>query len=490
MGVERKAKRVRDVASDHSDGEPASKAAKTLLPITVTVDGKAHNVRTAETFEETGLTEKLQQLCLSKFSKPTQIQATAWPLLLEQRDLIGVAKTGSGKTLAFLMPFLALAEQKVLPKRKVAWCPRMVVLAPTRELTMQIAAVAEEFTAPFVKKEKLRYPVVTLLGGVPKGEQRKALEAGVDICCCTPGRLLDLCEEGALDLSKTQVLVLDEADRMLDMGFIPSVRAIVKQTPAERQTVLFSATWPPSVEALAAELTKKTGVAQVTVGNQDTSAPRANESIRQEVEMLGNKQKWGRLMQVLKETDSKKTIIFGLYKKETSWIHSSLKQQGYHVGCLHGDMSQDARSRAIDDFRKNKFPMLIATDVAGRGLDVEDVQLVVNYTFPLTIEDYVHRIGRTGRAGKKGRAITFFDKDGGCGAQKESELADALVRTMEQAKQVPPAALKALAESSGGSKATKKKAHALYGNHFKDAAKMKELEAQKTHTTFADSDDE
>jgi len=495
MGVERKLKRTRDVVSpagSESDGEKGTKVSKVRdsQPVKVLVAGQETEPALAETFETAGLTEKLAQLCLSKFrgGAPTKIQAVAWPFLMEGKDMIGVAKTGSGKTLAFLMPFLARSETKQMPKRKVAWAPRMVVMAPTRELTQQIASVAEEFASPFVKKGVKRYPVVTILGGMPKQEQRKACE-DVDIACCTPGRLLDLAEEEALDLGQTQVLVLDEADRMLDMGFIPSVRQIVAKMPKQRQTVLFSATWPPSVEALGAELTNAKQLVHVTVGSAG-EVPKANEKIRQEVEMQGSKGKWPRLMQLLKGSDSKKTIIFGLYKKETAWIAQSLKQQGYQIGCLHGDMTQVARSDAIERFRRNEFPMLIATDVAGRGLDVDDVELVVNYTFPLTIEDYVHRIGRTGRAGKNGRAVTFFDKDGGCGPQKESELAEALVKTVEEAGQTVPAALKELAQSSCGSKATKKKAHALYGSHFKDAAEMAKLEAQKTHTTFDDSDDE
>jgi ATP-dependent RNA helicase DBP3 len=342
-------------------------------------------------------------------------------------------------------------------------------------------------------KKKVKYPVVTIVGGMPKREQRDKLNSGVTVACCTPGRLHDLAEEGCIELGYTQFLVLDEADRMLDLGFIDVIRKIVALTPESRQTAL-SATWPESVEAFARHMVRKgPTLAKVTVGDVDGDAAvlRANTAITQTVEIVQKKdEKLKKLWPLLKQSKARKTIIFALYKKECAWLHMILKKDGYDVGCLHGDMSQDARNRSIEDFKKNNIPMLVATDVAGRGLDVQDVELVVNYTFPLTIEDYVHRIGRTGRAGKTGRAVTYFCPNDSTPGVDEKALAFDLVKVLADAKQEVPPELKKVADGAGGSKATKKKAHSLYGSHFKDEAEMAKLEEKKVHVTFDDSDDE
>jgi ATP-dependent RNA helicase DBP3 len=238
---------------------------------------------------------------------------------------------------------------------------------------------------------------------------------------------------------------------------------------------------------------KGLSLAKVTVGQDDGDATvlRANTAIVQTVEIVQKKdEKLKKLWPLLKQSKARKTIIFALYKKECAWLHTMLKKDGYDVGCLHGDMSQDQRNRSIEDFKKNNIPMLIATDVAGRGLDVQDVELVVNYTFPLTIEDYVHRIGRTGRAGKTGRAVTYFCPNDSTPGVDEKALAFDLVKVLADAKQEVPPELKKVADGAGGSKATKKKAHSLYGSHFKDEAEMAKLEEKKVHVTFDDSDDE
>jgi ATP-dependent RNA helicase DBP3 len=368
----------------------------------------------------------------------------------------------------------------------------MVTLAPTRELTQQIAEVVEGLGQSLSKK-KVKYPVVTIVGGMPKKEQRDALRSGVTVACCTPGRLHDLAEEGSIELGYTQFLVLDEGDRMLDLGFIDVIRKIVGLCPESRQTALFSATWPENVEAFARNIVKKgPKLAKVTVGDVDGNATvlRANTAITQIVEIVARKDdKLKKLWPLLQQSKAQKTIIFALYKKECAWLHQMLKKDGYQIGCLHGDMTQDARNRSIDEFKKNKLPMLVATDVAGRGLDVQDVELVVNYTFPLTIEDYIHRIGRTGRAGKTGRSVTYFCPNDNSPGVDEKALAHDLVKVLSDAKQEVPAELQKVADGAGGSKATKKKAHSLYGSHFKDEAEMAKLEAQKTHVTFdSDSD--
>jgi ATP-dependent RNA helicase DBP3 len=488
MGSEKKR------ARESEDALPEKKKAKaSALTITVTVGGELRDVAKAESFEAANLGSKLTEVLQGQFAAPTPIQAVAWPLLMERLDLIGIAKTGSGKTLGFAVPFFALTLSKALDHYEPCNAPRMVTLAPTRELTQQIAEVVEDL-AQNLSKKKVKFPVVTIVGGMPKREQRDKLAAGVTVACCTPGRLQDLSEEGCIELGYTQFLVLDEADRMLDMGFIDVIRKIIGQMPESRQTALFSATWPENVEAFARGLVKKgPKLAKVTVGQGDGDGTvlRANMAITQIVEIVQKKdEKLKKLWPLLKQSKAKKTIIFALYKKECSWLHMMLKKDGYDIGCLHGDMTQDARNRSIDDFKKDKIPMLVATDVAGRGLDVQDVELVVNYTFPLTIEDYIHRIGRTGRAGKTGRSVTYFCPNDSTPGVDEKALAHDLVKVLSDAKQDVPSDLQKVADGAGGSKATKKKAHSLYGSHFKDEAEMAKLEAQKTHVTFDDSDDD
>merc|ERR1719389_1290460 len=410
---------------------------------------------------------------------------------MQRSDICGIARTGSGKTMAFAVPYLSMSRLGRLEVfEQPCNSPRFVALAPTRELAMQIAEVCKELTTALAGAGDDHYPVQCVYGGVPKRDQRHALSGtGVDMLVATPGRLQDLVDEGTLDLSAVQYLVLDEADRMLDMGFIDAVKALIAKMPkaGKRQTCMFSATWPASVHQLATQFLKEP--VHVGIGSVDEGLA-ANTSIRQEVEVLSNeKDKPARLLHYLKKhyAPGKKIIIFGLYKKETAWLENFLWDKGYDkVVALQGDMTQDKREKAIADFKAAKQTPLIATDVASRGLDVQDVELVINYTFPLTIEDYVHRIGRTGRAGKKGLAICFFSPDSK-GAQDEKAHAGDLAKVLRDAKQEVPAALEKIGETSGGNKATKKKAHPLFGSHFKSAEQMAALEAKKVHTTFADS---
>jgi ATP-dependent RNA helicase DBP3 len=457
-------------------------------------EGKDVDISPLAGFKLKGFAKKLVKYMEGKFETPTSIQACCWPIIMQSSDVCGIARTGSGKTMAFAMPYLSMSARGVLTCFEQPCCtPRFVAMAPTRELAMQIAEVCKDLTTALAAGGEDHFPVQCVYGGVPKREQRAALtNTGVDMLVATPGRLQDLTEEGSLDLGHVQYLVLDEADRMLDMGFIDVVKSLISKMPkcGNRQTVMFSATWPASVHQLATQFLKEP--VHVGIGSLDEGLA-ANTSIQQEVEVLrSEKDKPNRLLHHLKQhyKPGKRIIVFGLYKKETAWLETFLYEKGYDkVVALQGDMTQDKREKAIADFKAAKLSPLIATDVASRGLDVQDVELVINYTFPLTIEDYVHRIGRTGRAGKKGLAVCFFCPDSK-GVQDEKSHAGDLVKVLRDAKQQVPEDLEKISNTSGGNKATKKKAHPLFGAHFKSAEQMAALEAKKVHTTFADSDDE
>lgn len=457
-------------------------------------EGSEYDISPLAGFKCQGFSKKLVKYCQSKFEKPTPIQACCWPVIMQGADMCGIAKTGSGKTIAFALPYLSMSARGQLTMfEQPCSQPRFVAMAPTRELAQQIAVVCQDLTAVLAADGEDHFPVSCIYGGVPKREQRDPIrKLGVDMVVATPGRLQDLVEEETLDLSAVQYLVLDEADRMLDMGFIDVVKGLINKMPkaGTRQTCMFSATWPASVHQLATQFLLKP--VHIGIGSLDEGLA-ANQAIKQEVEVLTNeKDKTNRLLHYLKKHSApgKKIIIFGLYKKETAWLETFLRQKGYDKAiALQGDMTQDKREAAIADFKAAKLTPLIATDVASRGLDVKDVELVINYTFPLTIEDYVHRIGRTGRGGKSGLAVCFFCPESK-GVQDEKSHAGDLVKVLRDAKQTVPPELEKIASTSGGNKATKKKAHPLFGSHFKSAEQMAALEAKKVHTKFADSDDE
>jgi ATP-dependent RNA helicase DBP3 len=323
------------------------------------------------------------------FTEPTPIQAATWPLLFEKRDVIGVAETGSGKTLAFGLPCLerirALPEKE---RRRV----RAVIVSPTRELACQIHEQLEKLAQPIGLR------VVCIYGGVPKDQQRIDLKRA-QIVVATPGRLNDLISENAADISHADFLCLDEADRMLDKGFEEDVKKIITSTaPAtSRQTVMFTATWPPSVRDLANTF-MKTPV-QIYIGNTPTGDLKANTRIEQIVEVMDPRNKEMRLHQLLlqyqKGSKSKdRILVFCLYKKEAARIENFVRSKGLRVVGIHGDLTQVKRTASLQAFKSGTVPIMVATDVAARGLDIPAVKLVINVTFPLTAEDYVHRIGR------------------------------------------------------------------------------------------------
>ena len=337
----------------------------------------------------------------SKFSAPTPIQAATWPFLLAGRDMVGVAETGSGKTLAFGVPCVRNIAAFPKDKRKGI---KAVIVSPTRELAVQIYDQLVALATP------VGLSVVCVYGGVPKDPQVAACRKA-HIVVATPGRLNDLISDGSADLSKAEYVVLDEADRMLDKGFEEAIRQIISQTPKKRQTLMFTATWPPSVRDLAS--TFMSSPVRITIGDNQSGELRANVRIKQVVEVVDPRAKEQRLLQLLKQYQSGKNkedriLVFCLYKKEAVRIENFIRMKGFRVGGIHGDLSQEKRSASLAAFKEGHVPLLVATDVAARGLDIPAVKVVINVTFPLTAEDYVHRIGRTGRAGKEGLAITLF----------------------------------------------------------------------------------
>lgn len=339
---------------------------------------------------------------LKAFPAPTPIQATTWPLLFAGRDVIGIAETGSGKTLGFGLPCLKkLLDSK---RSRKPYHPSAVIISPTRELAMQIHDQLVKFS------HVAKADVTCIYGGVGKDEQRVALKTAA-IVVATPGRLKDLQNDESVNLSKVKYLVLDEADRMLDKGFEQDIKDIVEPMPvSRRQTVMFTATWPRSVRDLAA--TFMNSPVTVTIGGDPSADPRANTRIKQEVEVMDGREKEGRLIQLLsrsqKGKNPEKVLVFCLYKKEAMRIERLIKMKGFKVAGIHGDLNQSDRFRNLEAFKSGTATVLVATDVAARGLDIPAVMLVINVTFPLTVEDYVHRIGRTGRAGAEGHAITLF----------------------------------------------------------------------------------
>ena len=350
----------------------------------------------SSSFSELGLIEPLLRALRAKsYITPTPIQAQAIPTLLAGGDLLGIAQTGTGKTAAFALPILQHLSQERKPALR--GCPRALVLAPTRELAIQIG---DEFGA-YGRHLGLRQTVI--LGGVGQNPQVKALERGVDILVATPGRLLDLLGQGHLRLGRVTHLVLDEADRMLDMGFVRDVRRIVAALPRERQTGFFSATMPHGVARLAGEIL--VDPVRVEVTPSATTVDR----VTQRVFFVETANKRALLNEVLKDPALSRVIVFSRTKHRANRVAEQLGRVGVAAEAIHGNKSQGARQRALERFKSGHARVLVATDIAARGIDVDEVTHVINYELPNEPESYVHRIGRTARAGAAGTALSFCD---------------------------------------------------------------------------------
>ena len=329
------------------------------------------------------------------YESPTPIQAQAIPFALDGRDIMASAQTGSGKTAAFLLPTLQRLTKR---SEKPGKGPRALVLTPTRELAAQV-----EKNALAYAKNMRWFRTVSIVGGASFGYQTRALSKPVDLIVATPGRLMDLMQSGKVDFERLEVLILDEADRMLDMGFIDDIETIVEATPSDRQTLLFSATWDGAVGKLARKLTKDPETIEVErVDDQG--------KIEEQLLYCDDMRHKNRLLDhILRDANIDQCVIFTSTKAITEVIADELYEKGFAANCLHGDMPQGWRNRTLMDLRKGRCKILVATDVAARGIDVPTITHVINYDLPKQAEDYVHRIGRTGRAGRTGIAITFAE---------------------------------------------------------------------------------
>jgi superfamily II DNA/RNA helicase len=347
-------------------------------------------------FAALGLREEiLRSIEESGYTTPTPIQAAAIPVVLSGRDVLGIAQTGTGKTASFTLPMI----EKLASGRARARMPRSLILSPTRELAAQTAKNFETYG------RYLKLSHVLLIGGVGMGDQEKQLEKGVDVLIATPGRMLDWFERGRILLGGINIMVIDEADRMLDMGFIPDVERIISLLPARQQTLLFSATMPKEVRSLADRFMHEPAV--IEVARPATTA----QNIDDVVVMTSPRDKVDGLVKLIRSQDIDKAIIFSNRKKSVSELNRTLKRRKLNASDIHGDLDQAQRQATLDAFKRGDIDYLVATDVAARGLDISDMPVVINFDVPTHPDDYVHRIGRTGRAGRKGRAFTFVTSE-------------------------------------------------------------------------------
>jgi superfamily II DNA/RNA helicase len=362
-----------------------------------TENSSVTDFHTTPRFEDLGLgPQVLRAVGDSGYTTPTPIQAQGIPVVLKGRDLIGIAQTGTGKTASFTLPMI----EQLGRGRAKARMPRSLILEPTRELAAQVAESFERYG----KYHKLS--MALLIGGVSFDDQNRKLDRGVDVLIATPGRLLDHFERGKLMLNGVQIFVIDEADRMLDMGFIPDVERIANLTPFTRQTLFYSATMPPEIQRLTDQFLQ--GPVRIEVSRPATAA----STIKQIMVTVpgGDWSKRESLRRLLRETGVKNAIVFCNRKRDVDIVAKSLTKHGFSAAPLHGDLDQPVRTKTLDAFKTGNVQFLVASDVAARGLDIPDVSHIFNFDVPLHADDYVHRIGRTGRAGRSGNAFTLVGR--------------------------------------------------------------------------------
>ena len=349
------------------------------------------------TFETLGLSPALlRALAENSYTTPTPIQLEAIPLALAGHDLLGGAQTGTGKTAAFSLPLLQRLAKETPPNgpRK----PRALILTPTRELAVQVADSIKTYG------RHLRLNVTTIFGGAGMGPQVDNLRRGTDILVATPGRLIDHMERGSAKLDAVEILVLDEADRMLDMGFLPAIKRILSGLPRQRKTWLFSATFAPEIKALAGQFMRNP--MEIQVSRPNSAAP----TVSHLVHPVDSARKRDLLLHLL-NNDARQTLVFGRTKHGADKLTKHLEKAGLRAAAIHGNKSQHQRTRALAEFKSGKVAVLVATDIAARGLDIDQLPMVINFDLPMVAEDYVHRIGRTGRAGAEGLAISLVSHE-------------------------------------------------------------------------------
>jgi len=347
-------------------------------------------------FESLGLAPALlRALAEQGYAEPTPIQAGAIPVVLEGHDLLAAAQTGTGKTAAFALPLL----QRMSTANHSSKRPRALILTPTRELAAQIHDNMRAYG------KHVRVSSTTIFGGVSMGPQIQALRRGTDVIIATPGRLVDHMQQRTIDLSGIEVLVLDEADRMLDMGFLPALKRIIGALPKQRQTLLFSATFASEIKSLAMQFMHSPREVSVTPANSVAT------TVSHEVHPVDASRKRDLLLHVLSKDSRRQTLVFSRTKHGADKLVRYLEQSGLRAAAIHGNKSQNARTRALADFKSGRVTVLVATDIAARGIDIDQLPIVINFDLPMVAEDYVHRIGRTGRAGASGLALSLVSHE-------------------------------------------------------------------------------
>ena len=404
------------------------------------------------TFETLGLSPALlRALAANNYTTPTPIQVQAIPLALAGHDLLGGAQTGTGKTAAFGLPLLQKLSKETPAKgpRK----PRALVLVPTRELAVQVADSIKAYG------RHLNLNVTTIYGGAGMQPQIDNLRRGVDVLVACPGRLIDHLERGTAKLDAVEMLVLDEADRMLDMGFLPAIKRVVARVPAQRQTMLFSATFEPRIRALAMEFMRDP--AQVQVAANNTIA----ETITHRAHPVDGSRKRDLLIEILAKRHTDQVLVFGKTKHGCNRLAEQLETAGLRAVAIHGNKSQAQRQKALDQFKAGRARVLVATDVAARGLDIPDLPLVINHDLPMVAEDYVHRIGRTGRNGATGQALSLVSpEEGGLLNQIQKMLkAEVVMETVRGFEPSRPVRLDAPIPKQGGNRSAPSRGHRPHG---------------------------